>query len=84
MELAKTNKLSAFCRKMTMDGMIINVDYSQLKDILTHVGRASSNINQIAKRVNTTSRVYADDIEQLKAEQEIIKNMIYAMESKLI
>jgi len=30
MELAKTKKMSAFLRKQAMDGMIINVDYSQI------------------------------------------------------
>ena len=84
MKLAKTNKLSAFCRKMVMDGMIINVEYSQIKELLIDVGRASSNINQIAKRVNSSNRIYSEDIEELKAKLDLIHNSIIAIDNKLI
>jgi Mg2+ and Co2+ transporter CorA len=84
MALAKTKNLSAFCRKMSMDGMIINVDYSQIRELLTHIGRLSSSVNQIAKRVNTTTRIYAEDIEEIKANQKEINGLIHAIDSKLL
>jgi len=84
MKLAKTKNISAFCRKMVMDGMIINVDYSHIEDLLTHVGKASANINQIAKRINTTGRVYAEDIVEIKSLQKKMIETVHAIDSKLI
>jgi (p)ppGpp synthase/HD superfamily hydrolase len=84
MALAKTKRQSDFLRKQAMDGMIINVDYSQIKELLMHIGRVSSNINQIAKRYNSTGRFYQEDIEDIKENQEKIIKSIHALERKLI
>ena len=35
------------------------------RDMSTNISRTSSNINQIAKRVNSTSFIYKDDIDDL-------------------
>ena len=84
MALAKTKNLSAFCRKMVMDGMIINVDYSHINELLMHVGRASTNINQIAKRINTTGRVYAQDLAEIKSQQHKINSLMREIDGKLL
>lgn len=84
MELAKTKRQSAFLRKMAMDGMILNVDYSQIREINALIGKVSGNINQIAKRVNSTSRIYPEDIAELKKRQEEIWDLLKSMQSKLL
>ena len=46
-----------------------DLDYFRLKNEFNHIG---NNLNQIAKRVNETSRIYDADIDCLKENQEKI------------
>ena len=46
--------MSAFLRKLILYGYVYDVDYSYLRNYNTELGHISSNLNQIAKRVNST------------------------------
>jgi len=61
-----TKNLSAYARKMLIDGYVVKVDYSELKAFTAEIGKIGANINQIAKRVNATGSAYAQDIEEIK------------------
>ncbi len=65
-----TDNMSAFLRKMAIDGYIVKLELPELKEMLTLLRRSSSNINQIAKRVNETGRLYREDIEEILSNQE--------------
>lgn len=61
-----TQKIGAYMRKMAIDGYIIYLDTDNIKEFtkeLEHIGR---NINRIAKRVNSTTNIYYEDIEDLR------------------
>ena len=45
--------MSAFLCKLILYGYVYDVDYSYLRNYNTELGRISSNLNQIAKRVNS-------------------------------
>ena len=49
---------SAFLRKLILYGYVYEVDYSYLRNYNTELGRISSNLNQIAKRINSTDHIY--------------------------
>ncbi len=66
MKLLHTGNFSAYARKMLIDGNIINVDYSDIKAQTAEIQKIGVNVNQIAKRVNATGTVYAQDIEDIK------------------
>ena len=66
MALAGTKNMSAFIRKMALDGRIILLDMDEIKTLVSLLRRTSANINQIAKRVNTTSRVYENDLSEIQ------------------
>ena len=66
MKQLKTNNLAAYMRKMAIDGYIVNVDYSDLKSVAYEMQKIGVNINQIARRVNSTSRMYEQDFEEIK------------------
>jgi len=66
MRLLHTNNLAAYLRKMAIDGYIIAVDHSDLKALTAEIQRIGVNVNQIAKRVNTTGGVYAEDLSEIK------------------
>ena len=52
--------MSAFLRKLILYGYgyVYDVDYNYLRNYNTELGRISSNLNQIAKRVNSTGNIY--------------------------
>ena len=66
MALAGTKNMSAFIRKMALDGRIILLDMDEIKTLVILLRRTSANVNQIAKRVNATSRVYENDLSEIQ------------------
>ena len=66
MALAGTKNMSAFIRKMALDGRIILLDMDEIKTLVSLLRRTSANVNQIAKRVNATSRVYENDLAEIQ------------------
>lgn len=65
-----TKSLSAYLRKIAIDGMIINLQIPELKEIISLLRRCSNSLNQIAKRVNSTGRIYDIEMEQILQNQE--------------
>ena len=43
-----------------------DIDYSDLREYNTTLGKISGNLNQIAKRMNATGNVYKADVEEVK------------------
>ena len=65
-----TKSLSAYLRKIAIDGMIINLQIPELKEIISLLRRCSNSLNQIAKRANSTGRIYDAEMEQILQNQE--------------
>lgn len=65
MKLLPTSQIGAYMRKMAIDGYIIYTDTSNIKKFTKELNAIGRNINQIAKRVNQTSSIYKEDIEEL-------------------
>ena len=63
-ELGITN-LSAYLRKMAVDGYIIHLDMSGIQEMTRLLRICSNNLNQYTRRANETGSVYATDIEDL-------------------
>ena len=61
-----TRNFSAYARKMLIDGYIINVDHSDIRAQTAELQTIGVNINQIAKRINSTGTVYAQDVEDIR------------------
>ena len=66
MALVGTGNLSAFLRKLALDGRIGLLDMDEIKTLVSLLRRTSANVNQIAKRVNSTSRVYESDLAEIQ------------------
>lgn len=66
MEQAGTNNMAAYLRKMAIDGYVVKLELPELRDFISLLRRTSNNFNQIARRVNSTDRIYADDIVEMK------------------
>lgn len=72
MSLVPTNQIGAYLRKMAIDGYIIYTDTKDIRAMNKELQRIGRNINQIAKRVNSTSSIYKADIEELKEDLQNI------------
>lgn len=58
--------LSAYIRKMALDGYCLNLDLPQLRRMSYLLQNCINNLNQVAKRVNESNQLYAADIEDLR------------------
>ena len=58
--------LSAYIRKMALDGYCLNLDLPQLRRMSYLLQNCSNNLNQVAKRANECGKVYAADMEDLR------------------
>ena len=67
-----TSNMVAYLRKISIDGYVVRLDLPELREMVSLLRRSSNNLNQIAKRVNETSRIYDADIDFLKENQEKI------------
>ena len=65
-----TINLSAYARKILIDGYIITLDLQEVKGHTAQLQKIGVNINQIAKRINETGRIYADDMNEIKRAME--------------
>ena len=64
-ELGITN-LSAYLRKMPVDGYIIHLDMSDIQEMIRLLRICSNNLNQYARRANETGSIYAADVDDLR------------------
>ena len=58
--------LSAYIRKMALDGYCLNLDLPQLRRMAYLLQMCSNNLNQYAKRANESGKIYATDMEDLR------------------
>ena len=61
-----TMNLSAYSRKMLIDGYIIVLDLQEVKTHTAQLQKIGVNVNQIARRINGTGRIYVDDMDEIK------------------
>ena len=66
MEQAGVTNMAAYLRKMAIDGYVVKLELPELRDFISLLRRTSNNFNQIARRVNSTDRIYAEDIVEMK------------------
>ena len=59
--------MSAYIRKMCIDGYIINLQIKELDECAKLLRYTSNNVNQIARRVNAGGGVYPDEVDEITA-----------------
>ncbi len=58
--------MSGFMRKMAIDGYLIMLDLSDVKEVVRLLKINSNNLNQYAKKANQTGSIYQSDIKDLQ------------------
>ena len=80
MKQIPTINLSTYSRKMLIDGYIILLEMSEIKAHTAQLQKIGVNINQIAKRINETGRIYTDDMDELKR----LMDEVWRLERRLL
>jgi len=78
-----TNNFGAYGRKMLIDGYVLATDFSDLKAVAAEMQKIGVNFNQIAKRVNSTSRIYEQDFEEMRGRIEDIWRLLRSSLSRV-
>ena len=75
--------MSAFIRKMVLNGYMIIPEWPELKGVLSLHSRISNNLNQYAKKANETGKLYEEDIAEIKKmnneQTELLKKVLEAV-----
>lgn len=66
MEVANAKNFSVYARKMLVDGLLINKQFTHLDEVMEHLSRIGNNVNQVAKKANETNSVTREDVMILK------------------
>ena len=67
MALMGVHNMSAYIRKMCIDGYIVSLEIPELTECAKLLRFTSSNVNQIARRVNSGGGVYPDEVDEITA-----------------
>jgi hypothetical protein len=70
MTAAKIGNREAYIRKMALDGYVVRIDFSDVREMVRLLRNATVNLNQVAKRSNETRSVYAADIKDIQDNYE--------------
>ena len=73
----------AYIRKMILDGYIVNLDIPELKEIIRLLSITSNNVNQMARQLHSTGRIYQQDISEVEAQLEQNYKMLRKLITKL-
>ena len=84
LELSKSKSMAHFIRKCVLEAPIFVIDMNEFRKMQTLLGRNANNLNQIAKRVNTTGIIYREDIEDLKKENDDISRELMRIQNILV
>lgn len=79
-QLSRMKSKSAFLRKLVLYGFVYDVDYSHIRNMNALLGNIGGNLNQIAKRVNTTNTIYKRDMEDIKE----LMNQIWQLQKSMV
>ncbi|MBP7186973.1 MAG: plasmid mobilization relaxosome protein MobC [Ruminococcus sp.] len=75
---------SEFIIAMIFEGYIVHFDEEKFDKIYKLIGSISNNVNQITVRVNSTNKIYAEDIVNIKEGQDKIWQQLKYFQSKFL
>lgn len=65
-DLSGMTSISAYLRQQVVNGIYLEYDHEELKKIRQSVMSVANNVNQITHRVNSTSRIYKQELFELQ------------------
>ena len=83
MKEAGINNMAAYIRKMAIDGYVVRLDLSDVKEVSRLLRINANNINQCAKRANETGYIFYGEIKRIQTQQEQLWMMMKAIMQRL-
>lgn len=81
MKLSGQGTMTNYIRLMALNGFVVNIDFTDLKEALVETGqyvselnRIGNNINQIAHKLNQTDLIEPEDVQYLTSEFAQMQN----------
>jgi hypothetical protein len=65
-----TRNMSAYLRKMAIDGYVVRLDMKDVGQMVSLLRRSSNNLNQYARRAHETGSIYEADVEDVRKDFE--------------
>ena len=84
MRQAKCKSMNHFFIFFVLEKEIYTIDLKPFNELQGLLANATSNINQIAKRVNSTGVIYKDDINDMRREIEQFSKELWQIHSLLL
>ena len=78
-----TSNREAYLRKMALDGYVVRLELPELKELVSLMRYSSNNLNQLARRVNETGRIYDADLEDISRRQEALWDGVHQVLTQL-
>ena len=63
---AGISNMGAYIRKMALNGYVLHVDLSDIRELVSLQRRCANNLNQVAIHVNIYGGIYPDEIKALQ------------------
>ena len=67
---AGVRNMGAFVRKMALNGYVLHVDLSDVRELVSLQRRCANNLNQVAIQANTYGGIYPEEITALQRDYE--------------
>jgi hypothetical protein len=76
MELHGFKNFNTYARYMLLTGEVVTVDYSELIKLRTEINRIGTNINQLAKYINTNEEITLENFQNLQDSLAEVKRLM--------
>ena len=69
---AGISNMGAYMRKMALNGYVLHVDLSDIRELVALQRRCANNLNQVAVHANTYGGIYPEEIKALQRDYETL------------
>lgn len=76
MKASGKRTLREYLVDMAVNGYLIKVDYSEMKNLVYEINKIGININQIAYKANSTNYISQIDIDEIKDKVDLIWRLL--------
>jgi acyl-CoA reductase-like NAD-dependent aldehyde dehydrogenase len=83
MAIIGVTNISAFVRRMCLDGGIFKVDLPEIQEVSRLMSNTANNVNQIARRVNSGGHAYREDVAHVEKQLTECRELFGQIMAKL-
>ena len=80
MHLLGITNTAAYLRAMALNGYMLRVDLTEIREMIRLLGNMTNNLNQIARRMNSSGSIYETEIDEMRVKQ----NELWTMMTRLL